>query len=142
VVFSLVSLTAQIVDEPRSSRGLDIFNVVPWRAGYNDERVRRKTSRNTEAEIVKVLKTLVVALSVAMWLPMAAQSAEKSAQPGEKSATPAKCLEALVNPVTGYAVCVNPRGAPVDSPPPPSQPCKPRPHENETGTVYEHWSAC
>jgi hypothetical protein len=91
---------------------------------------------------VKVLKTLVVALSVAMWLPMAAQSAEKSAQPGEKSATPAKCLEALVNPVTGYAVCVNPRGAPVDSPPPPSQPCKPRPHENETGTVYEHWSAC
>jgi len=69
---------------------------------------------------VKYLKTLVVALGVTLWLPMAAQSADTSAEPAEKpaqpaegSATPAKCLEAAVNPVTGFAVCVNPRGAQV-----------------------------
>jgi uncharacterized protein (DUF2342 family) len=61
---------------------------------------------------------LVVALGVALWLPIAAQSAEESAPAvekpvpsAEKSATAAKCLEAAVNPVTGYAICVNPRGA-------------------------------
>jgi hypothetical protein len=75
---------------------------------------------NTEQEIVKDLKTLVVALGVTMWLPMVAQSAETST-------TPAKCLEAAVNPVTGYAVCMNPRGAPVEAPPPSFlQPCEPR----------------
>jgi hypothetical protein len=98
---------------------------------------------------VKHLTTLVVALGVAMLLPMVAQSAEEpaqsaeeSAQPDEQPVTPAKCLEALVNPVTGYTLCMNPRGAPVAAPPPPSEPCKPRAHDNETGTVYEHWSAC
>jgi hypothetical protein len=100
---------------------------------------------------VKGLKTLVVALGVTMWLPMAAQSAENSAEPAEKSAesaegsaTPAKCLEAVVNPVTGYAFCVNPRGAPVESPPRSSlnHPCKPRAHDNDPWTVYEHWSGC
>lgn len=76
---------------------------------------------------MKDLKTLVVALGVTMWLPMVAQSAETSSQSAETSATPAKCLEAAVNPVTGYAVCINPRGAPVEAPPPSFlQPCKPR----------------
>ena len=69
-------------------------------------------------------------------------SAAPASQSAEKAAAPAKCLEAAVNPVTGFAVCVNPRGAPVEAPPPPTQPCKPRAHDNETGTVYEHWSAC
>jgi hypothetical protein len=27
-----------------------------------------------------------------------------------------KCLEAIVNPVSGHAECVNPRGAPVEQP--------------------------
>lgn len=73
---------------------------------------------------MKALKTLVVALGVTLWLPMTAQSAENSVEPAEKaaesaktSATPVKCLEAVVNPVTGYAFCTNPRGAPVESPP-------------------------
>jgi len=39
-----------------------------------------------------------------------------SAEP-EKT-VPAKCEEALVSPVSGYAVCVKPPGAPVDPPPP------------------------
>ena len=99
---------------------------------------------------MKVLKTLVVALGVTLWLPMTAQSAENSVEPAEKaaesaktSATPVKCLEAVVNPVTGYAFCTNPRGAPVESPPVSAlQPCKPRAHDNEDWTVYEHWSGC
>ncbi len=80
---------------------------------------------------MKALKTLVVALSVTLWLPMVAQAAEESAPSAEEQTPPAadatasaKCLEAVVNPVTGYAICTNPRGAPV----------------NETWTVYEHAS--
>ena len=106
---------------------------------------------------------LVVALGVTLWLPVAAhsktsippaetpgQSAETSskptetpAQPAEKSAAPTKCLEAAVNPVTGLAVYVNPRGAPVDAPPPSSfHPCKPRPQDKEAWIGYEHSSGC
>jgi hypothetical protein len=101
---------------------------------------RRRT--HTEEEIVKDLKTLIVALGVTMVLPMAARSA--ATQSAETSAAPAKCLEAVVNPVTGYAFCVNPRGAPVESPPRESlnRPCKPRAHDNDAFTVYEHWSRC
>ena len=56
---------------------------------------------HTEEEIVKYLKTLIVALGVTMVLPMAARSADKTAtQSAETSAAPAKCLEAVVNPVT------------------------------------------
>jgi hypothetical protein len=96
------------------------------------------------------LKTLVVALGVTLWLPVVVQAAEPSAQPAEtpaqpaeKSTVPAKCLEAAVNPVTGFAVCVNPRGAPVEAPPPSAfHPCKPRPQDKEAWTVYEHSSGC
>jgi hypothetical protein len=78
----------------------------------------------------------VVALGVTMWLPTVAQSADESVMP-------AKCLEAAVNPVTGYAYCINPRGAPVEPPPPSSlHPCKPRPQDKEAWTVYEHYSGC
>jgi hypothetical protein len=41
------------------------------------------------------------------------QSAAQQPPPAEK-----KCEVAVVNPVTGYAECVKPRGAPVDQPPP------------------------
>lgn len=89
-----------------------------------------------------VLQTLVIALGVTLWLPTAAWCAEEPAQSAD-SATPAKCLEAAVNPVTGDAVCVNPRGVPVDPPPKSAfQPCKPRAHDSDPFTVYEHASGC
>lgn len=100
---------------------------------------------------MKTLRTLVVAMGAMLWLPLAAQAAEESAQPSEKSASPAetstapaKCLQAVVNPVTGFTFCVDPKGAPVD--PPPKQayqrPCKPRAHDDDPWTVYEHASGC
>jgi hypothetical protein len=92
-------------------------------------------------EIVRHLKTLVVALGVTSGL-VAAQPEDKPASSAGAQAAPAKCLEALVNPVTGYTLCVNPRGAPVGQATPPKEPCKPRAHDKELGTVYEHWSAC
>lgn len=101
---------------------------------------------------MKYLRTLIVALGVTMLLSVAAQSADTATQPadttatqpGEAAAAPAKCLEAAVNPVTGSAYCVNPRGAPVEPPPRESlnRPCKPRAHDNDAFTVYEHWSGC
>jgi len=106
---------------------------------------------NSEDDVVKIFKTLVVALGVTLWLPLAAQAAEESAQSTEKQAPPsadstasAKCLEAVVNPVTGYAFCTNPRGAPVEPPPPADfqRPCKPRAHDADPWTVYEHASGC
>jgi len=91
---------------------------------------------------VKHLKTLIVALGVISGMLMAAQAEDKPASSADAQAAPAKCLEALVNPVTGYTLCVNPRGAPVEQAAPPKAPCKPRAHDQEIGTVYEHWSAC
>ncbi len=91
---------------------------------------------------MKYLKTLVVALGVTSGLLMAAQAEDKPASSEDAPAVPAKCLEALVNPVTGYTLCVNPRGAPVEQAKPTKEPCKPREHDKEIGTVYEHWSAC
>jgi hypothetical protein len=97
---------------------------------------------NTEDCNVNHLKTLVVALGVTSGLLMAAQAEDKPVTSADAQAAPAKCLEALVNPVTGYTLCVNPRGAPVEQAAPPKAPCKPREHDQEIGTVYEHWSAC
>jgi hypothetical protein len=106
---------------------------------------------NLEDDVVKIFKTLTVALGVALWLPLVAQAAEESAPSAEEQAPPpadstasTKCLEAVVNPVTGYAICTNPRGAPVAPPPPASfqRPCKPRAHDDDAWTVYEHASGC
>ncbi len=104
---------------------------------------------------MKFLRTLVVALGVTMWLPLAAQCAEDAVpaaenQASEEAAPPAavsaapKCLQAVVNPVTGFAICVNPKGAPVEPPPSESfqRPCKPRAHDDDAWTVYEHASGC
>ena len=92
---------------------------------------------------MKNLSTLVVALGLTLGLQAAALSAEQAAQSQDGGPKPAKCLEAAVNPVTGYAVCVNPVGAPVDPPPVSSlQPCKPRAHDSEAWTTYEHYSGC
>ena len=101
---------------------------------------------------MKNLRTLIVALGVAMLLPVAAQSADTATQPSDTTATqsaetpaaPAKCLEAAVNPVTGSAYCLNPRGASVEPPPRETlnRPCKPRAHDSDPWTVYEHSSGC
>ena len=96
------------------------------------------------------LRTLIVALGVAMLLPVAAQSADTATEPADTTATkpaetaaaPAKCLEAVVNPVTGFAFCVNPRRAAVESRESLNRPCKPRAHDGDAFTVYEHWSGC
>lgn len=97
------------------------------------------------------VKTLVVALGVTLSLPMAAQAEEKPAEPvqkpaesADKTAAPGKCLEAVVNPVTGLAFCTNPRGAPVDPPPASAfnRPCKPRARDDDPFTVYERYSGC
>jgi hypothetical protein len=103
-----------------------------------------KTVQLSGVKIVKHISTLVLALGLTLWLlPMAAPSAEESAQSEDGSAPAAKCLEAAVNPVTGDAVCVNPRGAPVEPPPKSAyQPCKPRAHDDDPFTVYEHASGC
>ena len=89
------------------------------------------------------LRTLIVALGITLWLPLAAQSAEEAAPSAEASSAP-KCLQAVVNPVTGFAICVNPKGAPVEPPPTAAfeRPCKPRAHDDDPWTVYEHASGC
>jgi hypothetical protein len=89
------------------------------------------------------VKTLVVALGAALYVPVHGEAGESANQPAEDAAVPEKCLEAAVNPVTGFAVCINPRGAPVDPPPASAfKPCKPRAHDDDPWTVYEHYSGC
>ena len=96
------------------------------------------------------LKMVLIAASAALWLPMATHvaaqaddGADKPDAEQEQAAAP-KCLEAAVNPVTGHAICVNPRGAPVAPPPAEAlnKPCKPRSHDDDPFTVYERYSAC
>lgn len=56
-------------------------------------------------------------------LGLALGAAADPPPPAEPAKTaPPKCEEALVSPVSGYAVCVKPPGAPVDPPPPRPQP--------------------
>jgi hypothetical protein len=90
------------------------------------------------------LTALAVVVSAALALSAGAQAADEAKESAETPGTPPKCLEAAVNPVTGFAVCVNPSGAPVEQPPRSSfnRPCKPRAHDHEDWTVYEHASGC
>ena len=97
------------------------------------------------------LRMLVAAAAVAFCLPVAAQSSAEDAKPSTKepaasaeAAPPVKCLKAVVNPVTGHAICLEPKGAPVDPPPRSAlqRPCPPRAHDADPFTVYEHWSGC
>jgi hypothetical protein len=101
--------------------------------------------------LVQQLRMLVAAAAVAFCLPVAAQSAEDAtpatkepAASAEAAAPPVKCLKAVVNPVTGHAICLEPKGAPVDPPPRSAlqRPCPPRAHDADPFTVYEHWSGC
>lgn len=106
--------------------------------------------RSKELDRVKHLRFALAACALAA-LPFAAVAEEQADKPAAAPAAeaqaqpaPAKCLEAVVNPVTGYAFCINPRGAPVESPSRASlnRPCKPRAHDDDTFTVYEHYSGC
>ncbi len=93
---------------------------------------------------MKNVRRTLLAIGILLSLPVAGQCGD-SPTPAEKpaAAPPVKCLEAAVNPVTGHAVCVNPRGAPVDPPPVSAlKPCKPRAHDKDGWTTYEHWSGC
>jgi len=55
--------------------------------------------------------------TVTLWTGIAiARAADAPEAPSAKP--PALCKEAIVNPVSGYAECVRPLGAPVDPPPP------------------------
>jgi len=95
-------------------------------------------------------KLFLIAAGAALWLPMAAQavndegkSTNQSAQSTEEPGA-VKCRKALVNPVTGHAICIDPKGAPVDPPPREAlqRPCPPRKHDDDPWTTYEHWSGC
>jgi hypothetical protein len=95
-------------------------------------------TREFGGKSVKSIGTLAMMLGLALCLPATARAAEQQAQAADQGAKPVKCLEAAVNPVTGFAVCVNPVGAPVDPPPAAAfQPCKPRTHDNDVWTMYE-----
>jgi hypothetical protein len=112
---------------------------------------RRKRHRYEGRHLVKKLKMLGVVVGLALLMPVAAQSAEETAEPAkepaqssESAATPPKCLKAAVNPVTGHAICLEPKGAPVDPPERSAlqRPCKPRARDDDAWAMYEHWSGC
>ncbi len=91
---------------------------------------------------MKALNRRVVAFGVALSLPLPVHA--EGATTTEAPAPSPKCLKAVVNPVTGHAICVDPRGAAVEPPPRSAlqRPCKPRAHDGDPWTVYEHWSGC
>ncbi len=72
---------------------------------------------------------LAAALAFSVLVCAAATPAPEDAsghdsRPDQAPGTAAVCLEAVVSPVSGFAECVNPRGAPVAPPPPrPQPPC-------------------
>jgi hypothetical protein len=95
-------------------------------------------------------KTLAVAAGLILSLGVAGQAADETVPPkseappaGQAAAAP-KCRKAVVNPVTGHAICLEPKGAPVDPPERSAlqRPCPPRAHDDDPFTMYEHWSGC
>lgn len=101
---------------------------------------------------MRPMRLTLIGLGAVVLLPLVVQAAEDADTPAkpqaraieERQAAAPKCLQAAVNPVTGHAICVNPRGAPVDPPPAEAlnKPCKPRAHDDDPFTVYERYSAC
>jgi len=73
-----------------------------------------------------MMRMKIIAIACCILQGAATSAYSASAPAGEtadaKSAAPAApaavCAEAIVNPISGYAECVRPRGAPVDPPPP------------------------
>jgi hypothetical protein len=62
---------------------------------------------------IKVITCLILLAAA-----ISGHSALSSESPEAKAPAAAVCKEAIVNPVSGYAECVSPLGAPVDPPPP------------------------
>jgi len=52
-----------------------------------------------------------------------ADAGDAKQDPAPAQTSRAKCAEAVVNPVTGHAECMRPRGAAVDPPPQSAVPC-------------------
>ncbi len=82
------------------------------------------------------MRALIGAIVLAMTIWASQAAAEDSAPMGAEAAAKAgaapTCLKAEVNPVTGHALCIQPLGAPVDSPPPELvRPCQPHAHTAE-----------
>ncbi len=97
--------------------------------------------------MLKPVMTLVLALAMALTVQTVSWSADEPTQTqgqAKESTEPVKCLQAVVNPVTGHAVCVKPPGAQVDPPSPEAfvRPCKPRAHDDDPFTMYERYSGC
>jgi hypothetical protein len=63
----------------------------------------------------RIARTALV-LAATCIMASACSRLDRHAERGPPPAPP-KCKEAVVNPVSGYASCVNPLGAPVDPPP-------------------------
>lgn len=63
---------------------------------------------------VRVVGFLIASLAAVPLWPTASSAEDAKAPP----APAVRCEEALVNPVSGHAECVKPRGAAVDPPPP------------------------
>jgi hypothetical protein len=81
-----------------------------------------KTGRNEEENVMH--KPGGAAWPAAMILLNGFIACGAAAAPdGDKPQDPVKCEEALVSPVSGYAVCVKPPGAPVAPPPRRPRPC-------------------
>ena len=86
---------------------------------------------------------LAVWLTAPLWPWQSGRAAEPAAD-GAASAPPAvqapqRCLEAVVNPVSGHAECVRPRGVAVEPPAPPARPPSTPPHQerasHDSGTA-------
>ena len=79
----------------------------------------RRTDRGVRARMQKIrLSSLLSATAGVLWLTMAAAQAPSAPTPPPAPAVAtAKCQEAVVNPVSGFAECVKPRGAAVATPP-------------------------
>ncbi len=63
-------------------------------------------------------QAVILGLGMAVYGALLRAVADDPAPPAPATPPPPKCEEALVSPVSGYAVCVKPPGAPVDPPPP------------------------
>ena len=83
-------------------------------------------------------RVFAAAMSLGLVLSAGASLATESTEESAEEAV--VCKRAMVNPITGAVYCVNPRGAPVEAPPPQkAPPCKPG---KQTGEAWTFGPAC
>jgi len=75
-------------------------------------------------------------LAAALFVALLAAGQLARADPPVSPSASTPCLEAIVSPVSGYAECVNPRGAPV-APAPPRPPVERAPQTDSSETTVE-----